>query len=181
MDPLVILWVFAPAGLANMSPVVARKFRFLDKLAYPLDGGRQFRGKRILGDHKTMLGLLAGMAGGLLGAAIQAGIFALAGWPETAPVNYGSASCLLFGLSIGFGAIAGDGIKSFFKRQAGIAPGKNWFPFDQIDFAIGAVIASWPFFRLQWQEYALVLVVMVVLHPVINVASWLLHFQNKPL
>jgi CDP-2,3-bis-(O-geranylgeranyl)-sn-glycerol synthase len=32
----------------------------------------------------------------------------------------------------------GDAVKSFFKRQIGVAPGASWIGFDQLDFFIGA-------------------------------------------
>jgi CDP-2,3-bis-(O-geranylgeranyl)-sn-glycerol synthase len=37
-----------------------------------------------------------------------------------------------------FGALAGDAVKSFFKRQIGIAPGHRWLGPDQLDFIVGA-------------------------------------------
>jgi CDP-archaeol synthase len=36
------------------------------------------------------------------------------------------------GLLISFGALAGDSIKSFFKRQIGIRSGASWLVFDQL-------------------------------------------------
>ena len=59
-----MLYLFLPAYLANMSPVLIR--RRLTALAIPIDGGRTLWGKRILGDHKTWRGLLAGMVAGTL-------------------------------------------------------------------------------------------------------------------
>jgi CDP-diglyceride synthetase len=36
--------------------------------------------------------------------------------------------------------MTGDAVKSFFKRRLGITPGKSWFPFDQLDFVLGAIL-----------------------------------------
>jgi CDP-2,3-bis-(O-geranylgeranyl)-sn-glycerol synthase len=41
---------------------------------------------------------------------------------------------------MGSGAILGDLIKSFFKRRIGIKPGEKWIFFDQVDYAIGALL-----------------------------------------
>jgi CDP-2,3-bis-(O-geranylgeranyl)-sn-glycerol synthase len=54
-----VLWLFVPAYLANMSPVLVQ--RSFERLATPIDGGRSYRGKRILGDHKTWMGLGTGV------------------------------------------------------------------------------------------------------------------------
>lgn len=42
------------------------------------------------------------------------------------------------GLLLGFGTLVGDAVKSFFKRQIGIAPGDSWIGPDQLDFMVGA-------------------------------------------
>jgi CDP-2,3-bis-(O-geranylgeranyl)-sn-glycerol synthase len=95
-------------------------------------------------------------------------------------VDYSSLVIVLMGMSMGFGAVAGDAIKSFFKRQVGIAPGKSWVPFDQIDFVVGGLIASLPFFTLSLGQYALGVLIALVLHPTINLLAWLLRMQEKP-
>lgn len=53
-DVLCVLYFFVPAYLANMSPVLVRGW--FPALSTPIDGGRTFRGRRILGDHKTWRG-----------------------------------------------------------------------------------------------------------------------------
>lgn len=164
-----------------MAPVIASKTGLLKSLNRPLDNGKHFRGKRILGDHKTMRGIAAGALAGMLAAGLQVGVHALSDWPTGGPIDYGQAEALLFGLVIGFGAIAGDAVKSFLKRRVNIKPGHNWFPFDQVDFIGGAAIASAAFFVLTWQQYLVLIVFYAALHPVINVVGWLLKFQSKPL
>jgi len=44
--------------------------------------------------------------------------------------------------SICFGALLGDIVESFFKRRKGIERGKDWIPFDQLDFIIGVLFLS---------------------------------------
>jgi hypothetical protein len=58
-----------------------------------------------------------------------------------------SAGWLATGLRFGFGAVAGDAAKSFFKRRLAIAPGSPWIPFDQLDFAVGALVLVGPAHR----------------------------------
>lgn len=181
MDLTVLLWMFAPAGIANMAPVVISKAGLLKSLDRPLDNGKHFRGKRVFGDHKTLRGIAGGALAGMIAAGLQVVIYALSQWPSAGPIDYGRPEALLFGLTIGFGAIAGDAVKSFFKRRVNIKPGQNWFPFDQIDFICGAIIVSTVFFVLSWQQYLALIIFYAVLHPITNIVSWLLKFQSKPL
>ncbi len=180
---LALIWLFLPAGLANTAPVLANNVPVLKKFTQPLDAHKKFRGKRILGSHKTVRGLLAGVLMGTLIGVFQLVIFELFSWPSTnlLPVDYGSIEAVYIGSVLGFGAIVGDAVKSFFKRQVGIKPGHNWFFFDQSDYIIGAMLISLPFFTLPLSNYLFVLFLGLILHPVINVFAWLLRLQDSPL
>jgi CDP-2,3-bis-(O-geranylgeranyl)-sn-glycerol synthase len=116
------VWLLLPAGAANLAPVLAARYNWLPAFNRPIDGNVTFLGKRVLGPHKTWRGLIVGIAAGAL-----TGFF------------LGSA---LLGAVIGAGALAGDALKSFVKRQFNIAPGKPWRPFDQIDYILGALLVA---------------------------------------
>jgi CDP-2,3-bis-(O-geranylgeranyl)-sn-glycerol synthase len=134
---LEVLWLFLPAYLANMSPVLVQGW--FPGLAVPIDGGRSFRGKRIFGDHKTWRGLLAGIV-------VGTAVYELQRWLHGAGVATGlalldyPAQPLLPGFLLGLGTGVGDAIKSFFKRRVDIAPGASWPVFDQLDFLAGAYL-----------------------------------------
>ncbi|MBI4022201.1 MAG: CDP-archaeol synthase [Candidatus Andersenbacteria bacterium] len=115
-----ILWFFLPAIVANMAPVFAARYRWLPYLAVPLDGRHTLRGRRMLGEHKTLRGLVAGV---VLGSAVGL-------WQGS----------LTASLMLSAGALLGDAVKSMAKRQLDIPPGRLWIPFDQIDFALGALL-----------------------------------------
>lgn len=139
-----VLYFFVPAYLANMAPVVAQGHA--EWLARPMDGGCSWRGRRLLGDHKTWRGLLAGVA-------VGAGAFAAQRWAwqhgfarELALLDYDACDPWLPGALLGLGAGLGDAVKSFFKRRIDIAPGGSWLGFDQLDFMIGAYACATPFF-----------------------------------
>jgi CDP-2,3-bis-(O-geranylgeranyl)-sn-glycerol synthase len=130
-----VLYFFVPAYLANMSPVLVQ--RWFVALAKPIDAGLTWRGRRVLGDHKTWRGLLAGV---VVAPAVLAGqrLVYEAGYLQgLALVDYTRVG-LELGLLMGLGTGVGDAIKSFFKRQIGIAPGASWIGFDQLDFFVGA-------------------------------------------
>jgi CDP-2,3-bis-(O-geranylgeranyl)-sn-glycerol synthase len=134
---LQILYFFLPAYLANMSPVLVRPC--LRSLAVPIDGGKTLWGKRLLGDHKTWRGLLAGIFVGMITYELQR-IVNEAGFAKGLMLIDYAAQPLLPGLLMGLGAGVGDAVKSFFKRRIDIEPGDSWPVFDQLDFFIGAYV-----------------------------------------
>jgi CDP-2,3-bis-(O-geranylgeranyl)-sn-glycerol synthase len=132
---LAVLYFFVPAYVANMAPVLVKDhFAVLDR---PLDAGATFRGRRVLGDHKTWRGLVSGVGGGALAFEVQRLLHELGCFDALSLVDYGNVSPWL-GVLLGLGALAGDALKSFAKRQVGIAPGETWLVFDQLDFMVGA-------------------------------------------
>lgn len=167
---------FLPAGIANMFPVLAARTPLLRKWNSPLDFGKTFRGKRIFGANKTWRGLITGtLAGGLTGVLLQSFIH-----------KYGiTAIGLSFvtGSLMGFGALLGDAVESFIKRQKGIDPGASWFPFDQIDYIIGGLIFVYPVtFTLLLP--ALVVTIMVIyfgLHIMTSYIGYRVGLKTRPI
>ena len=140
---LQVLWFFVPAYLANMSPVLVRGW--FQRLATPIDGGRFFRGKRILGDHKTWRGLLVGIVVGTATYELQRLLHATGFATGLALLDYADHP-VLPGFLMGLGTGVGDAVKSFFKRRLDIAPGGSWIGFDQLDFMVGAYACVCPVF-----------------------------------
>jgi len=179
---LFAMWFFGPAGLANAAPIIANNTPIIKDFNRPMDLGKTFRGVRVLGDNKTFRGLLSGMIMGLIVASVQMILFSQFTSIDsfTMDIDYSSPIVLLMGISMGFGVLLGDAVESFFKRQAGVAPGKSWVPFDQIDFIAGGLVFSLPFARLDARTYATTLIVMALLHPAVNLLGWALGFKSKP-
>ena len=127
---------FLPAGMSNMMPVFVSKLPWLKKWNTPIDFGHTFRGKPIFGSHKTWRGLLCGVIGG-----------SLVGWalPHDFIAGYYPTWSVAVAASMSLGALAGDAIKSFFKRRVDIKSGGKWFPFDQLDYIIGGLVCVLPF------------------------------------
>jgi CDP-2,3-bis-(O-geranylgeranyl)-sn-glycerol synthase len=82
------------------------------------------------------------------------------------------------GLALGIGALGGDALKSLVKRARGIAPGKSWVPFDQLDFAVGALALVWPWARLGWRDVLLILAFTFVADIVVNHAAYRLGIRD---
>ena len=171
-----VLYFFLPAYIANMAPVFLRKrFNFL---ALPIDGGRTLAGKRILGDHKTWRGLIAGAAAGVVVFEFQKFAYEAGWWRELALVDY-SRQPLLLGFLMGLGAGVGDAIKSFFKRRVGIAPGASWLVFDQLDFLLGAyALVAIVYAPPLWPTLA-VMPIILVGNIAVNAMGYFLGFKES--
>jgi len=135
MSKLIVLLL--PAYLSNPIALWSSKVKFLKPFGKPIDLRLNwFDGKRVFGDSKTFRGFLSGV----LVAVIVTIVFYFAF--SSIKVNLYSSlkEALILGFLAGFGAMGGDLIRSFFKRRAGIKTGEIWFPFDDLDFVIGALL-----------------------------------------
>lgn len=174
---LVAFWFFLPAGVANMTPVLANYVPPLNNWKTPLDFGYSYRGKRIFGDNKTWRGFVMGIfTGGLTGFLVQETVYGFVDWPQ-----YLVGPGIALGAVMGGGALLGDAAESFFKRQRGIGPGKSWYPFDQIDYIIGGLFFVAPFTYLTLSLITWVLVVYFGLHVIIVYVFYRLGVRDKPI
>ena len=167
------LFVFLPAAIANMMPVLVKDIRFL---RIPIDFGIKIKGKEIFGQNKTWRGFFFG----IIGSIVVVYAIAYAGPKDYLVLDYSQINLVLFGALLGAGALLGDLIESFAKRRLGIAPGKPLWIFDQIDWILGAVIA----FALMTNSFDFVLMVFSVvffglLHPLINYVGYLLKIKEN--
>ncbi|MCK5059710.1 MAG: CDP-archaeol synthase [Candidatus Pacebacteria bacterium] len=139
------IWFFFPAALANIAASVSKKIPFFN---VPIDLNNTFQGQPLFGNHKTYRGMVFGVVVGIFTFYIQQVLYQYQFIQEISLFDYhNSTSAVGFGL--GFGAIFGDLIKSFFKRRKGIASGRSWFPFDQTDWILGAALLTIPFVKFQ--------------------------------
>ncbi len=177
-----IWWFFSPAGVSNIAAFMSGKYPFLRKFSQPVDFGIKFRGNRLLGDNKTIRGFISGIIASILIVYLQ--IYLYNTFPnirENIRLDYNSINPLIFGFLSGFGALFGDSVKSFFKRQFNVAPGKSWFPFDQIDYIIGGIIFTSFYIRLSFNEYVLLFFMWFLLHPMTTFIGYILRLKNSPL
>ncbi len=172
------LWLMLPAYAANMAPDI---FKNLFKpLAVPLDLGMKWRGKRVLGSHKTFRGLLFGVLFGVLFAYAQRILFEVSPLLRSLSIiDYSSHSPLLIGFLLGFGALVGDSAESFFKRRRGIKPGKAWIPFDYLDWILGSVLFLSPVFVPPLPHLAMIFLLFPVLHLIVNNAAFSLGMRSE--
>ncbi len=174
-----LVYFLLPAGFSNMFASLSA--RLFPNLNYPLDFYKTIFGKRMLGNHKTFRGLIAGIIGGMLISLIQWGLYETDFFRKISFIDYTNNHWLLVGFLLGFGAIFGDALKSLIKRQIGIKPGDSFIPFDQIDWIIGAVIFISPVYSVPALDFAILTVLYFVIHITVRYAGYLIKLNNEKL
>lgn len=168
-DPLMILAYIFPAYATNGAPVLFVK---LVKNPHPLDRGALFLdGKRILGDGKTLEGLISGLTAGIL-----------SGFILSLLQVFQYRSSLEFVL-LSIGAIMGDIFGSFTKRRIGIKRGGAAPILDQLGFLFFSIITAWSFLGPPaWvDELSLIFLILLTffLHLGTNAAAYLIGLKER--
>lgn len=173
-----MFWFFLPAGFANMCPVLFKNSFKL--LAIPIDEGKTFMGKPIFGAHKTWRGVVVATVGGGIFFLIQYWLaYQSPHMQSWAPFDITSLPWW-FGFGFGFAAILGDLGKSFFKRRISFKPGQTWFPFDQLDFAIGAALFAMLFVDFNWVMWLIIILAGPVFHILVNRVAYWTRLKDTP-
>ncbi|HIH43151.1 TPA: CDP-archaeol synthase [Candidatus Woesearchaeota archaeon] len=189
MDQIALLllqsfYLLLPAYFANMAPVIFRKVNFLN---VPVDFGytlkiKKSRGKkdardRIFGDHKTWRGLFFATVTGIGIAFIQ---YLIQDYPFISTVKlFPYNNWLLIGFLLGFGAIFGDLVKSFFKRRLHINDGKPLYFFDQLDYVAGSYLFLAFYYVVNLEIIAASIVLSFSLTVIINHLSYYLGIRKE--
>jgi CDP-2,3-bis-(O-geranylgeranyl)-sn-glycerol synthase len=166
------VWAILPAYVPNSVAVLVGG-------GPPIDGGRTWRGARLLGDGKTWRGFVGGTLGGTLVAlamnAVRPGLApALPAFPTAAV------------LSLPLGAMLGDAAGSFLKRRLGRERGAPAPVLDQLGFvavALGGTLAvapAWTLATFTLPVLAVVLLLTPLAHLLTNVGAYLLGLKDEP-
>ena len=166
------LWFVAPAWAANaFPPLVGGRI--------PLDGRIKWRGRRLLGDSKTIEGTLGGLIFGCFVGWLQ--LLAKPMFPADAWQDLGLFEMTpLIIVLIVLGALAGDIIGSAAKRRAGLKPGTNFWPFDQLGFVVFAMIFSAPILVLQIGTIAFIVILTLFVHWFGNQLGYAMRVKKVP-
>ena len=127
--------------------------------------------ERYLGGHKTVIGFFFGIVVAVAVSFLQD----RAQWTGNL-ISYDR--WILLGVAAGLGAIAGDSLKSFFKRRFNIAPGHAWIPFDQLDFVFGGLLVLSFWYRFSWPDIFWILAFSFIADIIINHVSWYLRIRT---
>ena len=158
------LWLFLPAMLPNSAAVVFGG-------GTPVDFGRTWKGKRILGDGKTWRGFFGGgLAGVVLGLILMGISYIFDKENLWGYIGLWKGLCVISCLS--FGSLLGDMLGSFIKRRLGIDRGQKAPILDQYDFVIGAflltVVFNWRWVYETYAENILALIFLLLLIPLVH-------------
>ena len=173
---LTALWAMLPAYVPNNAAVLAGGGR-------PIDSGREWGDRRLLGDGKTWRGTAVGT---LVGVALAAGL----------NVAGGALACatglvlLWFPPAAALGSVAravgGDVVDPSLTRRARPAGGGAVPGVDQLDFVGGALVSvfvvapGWTRATFTPGVLVVVLVATPILHVGTNVIAYLIGAKNEP-
>jgi len=178
IEVLIAILAFIPAMIANSFAVVFGG-------GIPMDFGKEWNGKRILGEGKTWRGLL----GGSVSAALV-GVFLhfISSFHFSLYPPFPKGIITIFVLS--FGALLGDIAGSFIKRRRGISRGESSPIMDRYDFIAGAFLLivlinpEWfyeTFYENRsWIGTIIIIVIVPFLHRAVNILGYKLGLKEEP-
>ena len=158
-DLVSALYIIVPAYCTNGAPVIFGG-------GPPIDMGKSLSdGNRILGDNKTVRGILSGLVVGAIVGAYGYYVF--------------SRNLFLIAFLASVGALFGDLVGAFLKRRLKIKPGDALPGVDQLDFGLGAILFVSLVYRLSLGAIAILLFVTPPIHLLTNVAAYRLGFKRN--
>ncbi|MFB6119469.1 CDP-2,3-bis-(O-geranylgeranyl)-sn-glycerol synthase [Halosegnis sp.] len=172
----VAVWAMLPAYVPNNAAVLVGG-------GTPIDAGRSYGGRRLLGDGKTWRGTAGGtLAGVLLAGLLNLGRPAIAGATGLDLPGFPPAAAV----ALAAGAMAGDILASFLKRRTGRERGASFPGLDQLDFVAAALVLAflvapaWAASVFTLPVIVAVVVVTPVLHLSTNAGAYLLGLKEEP-
>lgn len=169
---IVGVWAILPAYAPNSIAVVVGG-------GVPIDGGRRFRGARLLGDGKTWRGFVGGVLGGFVVASVMAAVRpVLTPWLPPFP--------FVVRVALPFGAMFGDLAGSFLKRRTGRERGAAFPGVDQYGFVVGALGLSllvapvWTVGTFTPPVFGVVVVLTPLVHLGTNAGAYVLGLKHEP-
>lgn len=182
------IWLFLPILGAPLVHAPVLRYDLLGRLReVPLDGGRSWRGRRLLGDNKTLRGALCMVVGCIL-----ATVLLEAAWPawwRACPEGVTEHGPWAVGGLIGIGIVAGELPNSFLKRRLDVAPGtqatgarRTFFTvLDQGDLVLGVWVALLPLHVLSGWAVLVGFVVVSLVHLLVNVIGYAIGARTAPI
>jgi CDP-2,3-bis-(O-geranylgeranyl)-sn-glycerol synthase len=175
-------WLMLPAYLPNSAAVLFGG-------GTPIDLGRSWRGKRILGDGKTWRGLIGGVSAGVFLGTVQ--LFLAYSSDRNEFWGFGSfPQALAIVTVLAIGSLLGDMIGAFIKRRLGLDRGAKAPVLDQYNFIAGAMLLTLAIFP-EWFMGAFiegdhiicllaVLIITPLLHRGVNIIGYKTGLKKVP-
>lgn len=181
-----VVWLVVPVLAAGVVHVVILRVDALRALDIPLDAGRTWHGRPVLGTNKTWRGV-AVMA--CTSAAVMQMQAALArrspAIARLTAVDFSRVNPLAAGTIYGLGYTIGELPNSFVKRRLGIPPGRQGgfarlqYLIDQLDSVVGCLLALRLFYRPTHGEVAGTFALGASLHVAIDASLYLIGVKRR--
>lgn len=175
------LWFMLPSLVANPSAVLFGG-------GTPVDFGKEWNGKRILGDGKTWKGLAGGTGTGIVVGLL---LFGISNILDKDYLSFGEFPGIIWiFFLLAFGSMLGDMLGSILKRRLNVERGAKAPILDQYDFIIGTFLLLFIFqFTWAYENYiegihilALItlLVATPILHRIVNIIGYKMGKKDVP-
>ncbi|MGH2471993.1 MAG: CDP-archaeol synthase [Candidatus Limnocylindria bacterium] len=156
------VWLTAPILIAGLAHVAVITLDLAPGLARPIDAGRRWRGRPMLGGNKTWRGFVVMPAATAVTIAAQQTLVSRSRrLAALAPLARGAPPAWIVGAICGAAYVVAELPNSFVKRRLGIAAGTSapraraaQYVVDQLDSVIGCAIAIRLFYRIDTADAA---------------------------
>lgn len=180
MGPLeviaVAIWFMLPAYIPNNAAVLVGG-------GAPVDGGRRYRGARLLGDGKTWRGLVGGILAGMLVAVALNAVEPTASSSLAVDLPRFPLGAVV---ALPAGALLGDLGGSFLKRRMGAERGASVPGLDQYDLVVGSLgltaLLAWGWVTAVLTGWVLLVIVLItpLLHLATNAVAYAIGLKDVP-
>ena len=156
------------------------------RFAIPLDGGATWRGRRLLGDNKTISGFVVMIPAAAIALPVVAIVFQQVGIASIWPISSRGYAALGAWCAAGF--MLGELPNSFVKRRLGVEPGAAaagragaWqLALDRLDSGLGLLVAASLVVEVPWLTWLIVIAVGAPFHWAFSVAMFRLGLKPRP-
>jgi len=156
------LWLTAPILIAGLVHVAVITLDLAPGLARPIDGGRPWGGRPLLGRNKTWRGFVVMPAATAITIAAQQAVARRSRrLAALAPLARSAPPAWLVGAICGAAYVVAELPNSFIKRRLGIAPGMSarrarvaQYVVDQLDSVTACAVAIRVFYRIDSTDAA---------------------------
>jgi hypothetical protein len=190
VDPLTCaIFLVIAFTLAGLVHTIWLRSRLSQRFRIPLDLGGTFRGKRILGDNKTLRGFMVIVPAAACSFLILGTI--VSSYPDFSSRLWALSpdSYAFLGLVAGFGFMIGELPNSFIKRQLGIRPGGApvktgakvlFFALDRFDSIVGMLLAISLIVPTPWRLWLYVALLGPCVHWLFSVILYWYGVKERP-
>jgi CDP-archaeol synthase len=156
------VWLTAPILIAGLAHVAVITLDLVPQLAQPIDAGRRWRGRPLLGRNKTWRGFVVMPAATAITIAAQQRLAARSPrLAAVAPLGRWAPPTWIVGAICGATYVLAELPNSFVKRRLGIAPGTSaprarvaQYVVDQLDSVVGCAVAIRMLYRIETADAA---------------------------